>query len=296
MNRFLYILFFIFTTLTIWGQNKKENHSHVFDLLIKSIKDSDQYLGQNNDSISSSSLLKTRDFTVSISENPIMFNISHIVAKNPYYNDNFNKSDDYLNIPSKNNYPISYSVIYENKLVSLFENGKFVCYNLVDLQRDTIFENKINTKEFKYHWIINNKLGALVENTIYVWNNNKWEKLTIEFPLQKQPKLFEDDNFIVFRDCHGEWGGTVYFFDKISNEIYFTESTCANSVFKKDEKYAVLAQLGHLMSSCEIKLIENPRKLTKVKKKEINKTKKGQALGYQDRSNVYEKTLCAPSF
>jgi hypothetical protein len=110
-------------------------------------------------------------------------------------------------------------------------------------------------------------------------------------PLKKQPKLFEDNEFIVFGDCHGEFGGTVYFFDKASKETYFSESTCANSVLKKDGNYLVLAHLGHMMGSSEIKSISDPRKLTKVKKSEINKTKDGQPLGYTDKSGAYQKLL-----
>jgi hypothetical protein len=159
------------------------------------------------------------------------------------------------------------------------------------MKRDLGFENKLNTKKFKYHWIINDKLGAISGSRIYIWENNKWNKFKTKFPLKKQPKLFEDNEFIVFGDCHGEWGGTVYFFEKSTGEIYFTESTCANSVIKKDGKYLVLAHLGHGVGSSELKSIINPRKLTKAKKSEINKTREGQALGYTDKSNAYQKLL-----
>jgi hypothetical protein len=158
------------------------------------------------------------------------------------------------------------------------------------MERDFDFEKKLNSKKFKYHWIIGDKLAALVGGTIYVWDD-KWTTLKTKFPLEKQPKLFEDNEFIVFGDCHGEWGGTIYFFDKVSGEIYFTESTCANSVSKKDNKYFVLAQLGHGSGSTEIKSIDNPRKLTKAKKDEIGKTKEGGALGYADKSEAYQKLL-----
>ncbi|WKZ61034.1 MAG: hypothetical protein QY309_06010 [Cyclobacteriaceae bacterium] len=158
------------------------------------------------------------------------------------------------------------------------------------MERDFDFEKKLNTKKFRYHWIVNDKLAAVAGGVTYVWNN-KWTTLKTKFPLDKQPKLFEDSEFIVFGDCHGEWGGTIYFFEKDSGDIFFTESTCANSVYKKDNKYLVLAQLGHGMGSTEIKSIDNPRKLTKAKKSEIGKTKEGGALGYSDKSEAYQKLL-----
>ncbi|WP_185152500.1 hypothetical protein, partial [Fulvivirga aurantia] len=144
-------------------------------------------------------------------------------------------------------------------------------------------------------WIINGKLYAHSKNQLfnrlYEWSGKKWVKATIGLPVKDQPILFDDDKYIVFGDCQGEWGGTIYFFDKASNETYFTESTCANSVLKKNRSYLVLAHLGHMMGSSEIKSIPDPRQLSKAKNSAVNKTKEGQALGYSDKSDAYQKTL-----
>lgn len=283
MIRLFYILTFIFVTTTLFGQDNNVS----FDKLIRNFKSSwrDPFSGRKNDSVTISSLYRTDQFNVSISENPIPFDTSHLVIKNPYYTDDFDDYDDnYIN------YPVSYSVIYDNKLVSLFRTGKFVCHKLENMERDFDFEKMLNTKKFKYHWIVNEKLAALAGGIIYVWNG-KWTGLKTKFPLEKQPKLFEDSEFIVFGDCHGEWGGTIYFFEKASGEIYFTGSTCANSVYKNENKYFVLEHLGHGTGSTEIKSIDNPRKLTKAKKSEIGKIKDGGALGYSDKSQAYQKQL-----
>jgi hypothetical protein len=236
------------------------------------------------------SLYSENNFTLSISKNPIILDTSHLILKNPYYTDDFDDYDDnYIN------YPTSYSGIFEGKLISLFRNGKFVVHDLSEYARNIKFENKLNTKKFDYHWIINGKLYALSKNQLFnklfVWSGNKWVKAKIDLPVNDQPILFEDEKFIVFGDCHGEWGGNIYFFDKTSNETYFTESTCANSVLKKDGEYLVLAHLGHMMGSSEIKSISNPRHLSKAKNSKINKTKEGQALGYSDQSKAYQKDL-----
>lgn len=281
--RHFYILTFILLTSGAFGQDKTVS----FDKLVKSFKNSwrDPFSGRKNDSVNVTSLYKTDQFNVSISEKPIALDTNHLVIKNPYYTDNFDDYDDnYIN------YPVSYSVIYDNRLISLFRTGKFVCHKLDNMERDTDFEKKLNTKKFKYHWLINDKLAAVAGGVTYVWND-KWTTLKTKFPLEKQPKLFEDNEFIVFGDCHGEWGGTIYFFEKASGEIYLTESTCANSVYKKDTKYLVLAQLGHGAGFTEIKSIDNPRKLTKAKKSEIGKTKDGGALGYSDKSQASQKLL-----
>ncbi len=283
LRRYYILTTFILFTSSVSGQDNTVS----FDKLVKTFKNSwrDPLSGRKNDSVSISSLYRTDQFNVSISENPIALDTSHLVIKNPYYTDDFDDYDDnYIN------YPVSYSVLYDNRLISLFRTGKFVCHKLDNMERDFDFEKRLNSKKFKYHWIINDKLAAIAGGVIYVWND-KWIILKTKFPLKKQPKLYEDNEFIVFEDCHGEWGGTIYFFEKSSGDIYFTESTCANSVSKKDNKYFVLAQLGHGSGFTEIKSIENPRKLTKAKKSEIGKTKDGGALGYSDKSQGYQKTL-----
>jgi len=226
-------------------------------------------------------------FNVSVSDNYIEFDTTHIVIKNPYFTDKYEEDEEEKNYVK--NFPKSFSVIYENSLVSLFENGKFACFSLGNFERDKIFEEKLNTRKFKYHWIIDNQLGGLSGNSIFLWNGSKWTKFEGNFPLKNQPKLFEDNKFIVYGDCFGEWGGTVYFFEKSTSKTFFTESTCANSIIKNAKGYNVLAHLGHGGGSTEVKTISDPTKLTFVNSNEIGKTVKGEALGYTDKSNAFEK-------
>jgi hypothetical protein len=129
-------------------------------------------------------------------------------------------------------------------------------------------------------------------NGLYQWNGAKWVISQIKIPVDKQSILFSDEKFIVYGECSGEFGGTIYFFDRQSKETYFTESTCANTVFKKNGQYQILAQLGHMMGTSEIKVIENPQKLTKAKKGQLkNRKKLGENLGYQDKTNAFTKSL-----
>jgi hypothetical protein len=288
MKKLSIILLSFLSCWAAYGQTEQRTDTVSFERIIQKFKESwrDPFSGQTDDSISRISLHKTKDFNVSISDNPLIFDIVHLVIKNPYYTEDFDDYDDnYIN------YPTSYSVIYDGKLISLFRNGKFVCHDLNGMHRDFSYEKRLNTKKFKYHWVISNKLHALVGGSIYVWANNKWTKSKAKFPIDKRPVIFEDSDFVVFGDCSGEFGGTIYFFDKISREIYFTESTCTNSVIKQEGKYLVLAHLGHMMGSSEVKSIENPRKLSKAKTSEINKAKPGSNLGYSDKSEAYEKQL-----
>lgn len=225
------------------------------------------------------------NYKVAISDEYVEFDTSQIVLKNPYFNNKYELAEDEEKFVK--NFPKSYSVIYDNRLVSLFENGKFSCFKLGNFKRDSLLEHNLNTKKFKYHWIINNQLGGLAGNNIYLWNGNKWEKSKSNFPLKNRPVLFEDDSFIVYGESAGEWGGTAYFFQKLTSKTYFTKSTWTNTVIKDADGYTLLAQLGHNFGSAQIKTIPDPTKLTLVKSKKIRKPVAGEVLGNTDRSKGF---------
>jgi hypothetical protein len=263
--------YFILLTfcLTACGQNKTKptDHSVKFDTIIKHFKERNY----SQDIIKLPLIYQGKDYKIVISNNPIAFDLKETTLKNP--------------IDGK--YPISYSVIFKDQLVSLFEPGTFVCHSIPALTRDTEFEKYLNTKKFQYHWLLDNKLVGISEGKYYYLNSdNIWLDYTASVPFANQPKLFEDNNYISFCDCHGEWGGTVYFYNKTTKKIYFTEATCANSIIKKDSEYLVLSHLGHMMGSTELKAIAYPDKLSLVDLKNTNKTFQGQALGYADSSKA----------
>lgn len=282
MKKHLYILL----SLVICSQLSAQN----FDKLVEHFR-INNIVGFEiipRDSISENSLYKSEDFNVSISKNPINFKIGTIVLKNPYYTDDFDDWDDnYINFPK------SFSVIYEENLISLFGNGKFLCHNLNDYSRNTKLENNLNSKKFKYHWVIDGKLYAksksFLFSGLYQWNGKKWKSADIKIPVDEQSILLSDNKFIVYRKCSGEFGGTIYFFDRQSKETYFTESTCTNTVIKKNGQYQILAHLGHMMGTSVIKIINDPKKLTKAKNNQL-KIKQG-SLGYQDKTKEYSKEL-----
>ena len=211
---------------------------------------------------------------VEISDNPIMLKTKEIILENPY----------------RNGYPVSYSVIYQDRLVSLFESGQFVCYSIPSMQRDLLFEEKINTKNFDYHWVIGDRLvGISKEQYYYLDSDNKWIRNKEYFPLINQPILFEDASYIVFSDCEGEFGGTVYFYNKATQKIYCTYATCAYTVYMKEGKYYVLTELLHMMGNSGLTEISNPDHLTPIDLETIRKHPRGRevrAIGYSDKSNA----------
>lgn len=283
MKKQVYLLLFFGFSISAFAQNKQLNFENKLVEYFQKQTWGDSLITRDRLYLSP---FKDK-FKVSVSDNSIEFGTTHIVIKNPFFADKYEVSEEEKNYVK--NFPRSFSVIYEKSLVSLFENGKFTCFKLDNFERDIKLEAKLNTKPFKYHWIIDNQLCGLSGNSIFIWNGNKWTKSKDNFPLKNQPKLFEDEKFIVYGECLGEWGGTVYFFEKSTLKTFFTESTCANSVIKNASGYDVLAHLGHGGGSTEVKTIPDPTKLTFAKPNEIGKAVNGQALGYTDKSNAFEK-------
>lgn len=291
MKRILYLLLVFLFAFNCFGQDDSISS---FDFEPNFIKHFNEHYSNDSTFIIDKNLLfktsfEADNFTLSISEDKINFTTEAIVLKNPYYSDLYDESDndyDYIK-----NYPKSYSVIFENNVISLFENGKFACYNIITFERNIQLENKLNIKNFRHHWIIDKKLIAQSGNSKFIWNNDKWIKLKEDNPLKKQTKLYDDNEFIVYSDCFGEWGGTIYFYERSTSKIYFTESTCANTVIKSDRGYEILAHLGHMIGSSELKIVPDPRKLTLLKGNNKERSKNREALGYSDKSNAFIKNF-----
>lgn len=216
-------------------------------------------------------IYKGRSFSIETNKNPINFEIKRIRQKKLW----------------KNNYHVLSTVIYKDRLIVSDRGGKLICYSVSTFERDPDFEKTLNTIHFSYHWIIDDKLIALSGNKyVYLDEENKWANDDKAFLLQLQPKLFEDERYLAFGDCHGEWGGTIYFYNKQTQKTYFTEATCANSIVKKDGKYEVLSTLAHLHGTAGVKRIADPDKLTPLGEHRINQTSGGYALGRSDSSNA----------
>lgn len=181
--------------------------------------------------------------------------------------------------------PLSYSVIYQKHLITLFEPGYFACYDLKTLTRNQTLEQRLNRQKFQYHWLLDKQLVGLSAGRFFILTAaGIWTPYTVPIPfLVKQPKLFEDERYLSFSTCNGEFGGNVYFYDKQSHQYYLTEATCPNSITKHDGKYWVLASLGHGLSHAGVQIIADPTKL--IRRQPTPKSAgAGLALpGYQEK-------------
>jgi hypothetical protein len=78
-------------------------------------------------------------------------------------------------------------------------------------------------------------------------------------------KTYEDEQYNVYSTCRGEWGGTVFFQDKKTNELYEGSSTCPIVVNKIGSEYFVTNYMGHMIGFASVNKISDPKNLAKSK-------------------------------
>lgn len=229
------------------------------------------------------------NFVLSIHDTLSDFIVEHTTIQNPFYNKKYELSEHERT--RIKNYPKSYSVIYSNHIISLLENGRLACFNLINYDRNLDFESKINTKKFDYHWLINGKLTTQVGDSFFIWEDAQWIKLEKEYPFKNKPILFSDEEFIVFSDCFGEWGGSIYFYEIQTEKVYYENSTCANTVWKTINGYQVLSNLTHGGGSTNIMQIPDPTKLYEIAADKIGVSNNYQIVDSTLQSRFTTKTL-----
>ncbi len=120
-------------------------------------------------------------------------------------------------------YPVSYSVLYQGHLVAVFKNGKFGCFWLADFTHDEQLEHQLNTRLWQKHWLIDQQLIALAGKQYYLFDQvaHAWQPYRRKVPFGKRSKLYEDERYLAYDDCRGEFGGTVYFFNKATQQTHW---------------------------------------------------------------------------
>ena len=141
------------------------------------------------------------------------------------------------------------------KMVVLGKNGKFV---------EDVFIPKV-IQDMNYYNIRIENDSLFLQRAQFDEENFVLGKYVADFqPTEtKAFKTYEDEQFNVYSTCRGEWGGTVFFQDKKTNELYEGSSTCPIVVNKIGKEYYITNFMGHMMGFASVNKIADPRKLEK---------------------------------
>lgn len=221
-----------------------------FDTLITYLKDMSTEQKHLNIKIDLPLVCKYYDYSVEISRNPLPLALDYIIVKNPY----------------GEQFPVAYSVIYNDRLITILSDGYISCLSTSNFERDIEYEKILNTQKILQINILDNKLVGTGPNKHYYLDaENNWVEYPNYVPFGTQIKLYEDEVYISFCDCHGEFGGTVYFYNKQTRKLHFAYAVCANSIIKENDAYYVVSYLAHMGGSSSIQKIPNPELLPTIK-------------------------------
>jgi len=99
--------------------------------------------------------------------------------------------------------------------------------------------------------------------------------------------IYQDSSFKVYATCNGEWGGTIFFQDLKTKEVFETASTCAMVVNKIGNTYYVTNYMGHMMGHSSILEIADP---TKLQKSQLNFDTRQGSRSHQGVQDLMDST------
>lgn len=104
--------------------------------------------------------------------------------------------------------------------------------------------------------------------------------------------FFEDTKFSVSESCSGEWGGSLYFTNKTTKNVYECSSTCPLIINKMGGSYFVTSTLSHLSGHWNVMEIKSPYDLARFKpreKKLINHVGYDESISKKGTYQLFEK-------
>ena len=102
--------------------------------------------------------------------------------------------------------------------------------------------------------------------------------------------FYEDQNYKVFTDCHGEFGGSIIFQEKRNkNVIYYMESVCAVMIDRKKNGYYIVESLAHMDGFGKVTFIDSPKSLVQLRLNDLTQDWKSRKFPNLDEYEVYEK-------
>lgn len=181
-----------------------------------------------------------------ITKDTFEFQIEGDLRKVTYFN------DKYYCMFQTNRENISNSF---KKMVILDKNGKFI---------EDVFVPEV-IQDMNYYNIRIENDSLFLQRAQFNEENFVLGKYIANFqPTETRAfKIYKDEQFNVYSTCRGEWGGTVFFQDKKTNELFEASSTCPIVVNKIGKEYYVTNYLGHMVGFTSVIKIADPRKLEK---------------------------------
>lgn len=164
-------------------------------------------------------------------------------------------------------------VLFKNKFYCMFETNRENTSR--SFKKMIVFDTKGNFMEnvfvpegiqnMNYYKIVTENDSLFLKRTQFDEETFVLGKYVTDFEQIKRRNfsVFQDDFYRIYQTCNGEWGGTIFFENKKTKEIYEASSTCPIVVNKIDNDYYVTNYMGHMIGFASVLKISDPTKLHK---------------------------------
>ncbi|MFC2114424.1 hypothetical protein ACFLRI_03660 [Bacteroidota bacterium] len=160
---------------------------------------------------------------------------------------------------------IKKTVFFKRYIISMGLYGGFICLNESDLSLNTEMGTKLNTDFYTNITVFQDTLLAEKFEQLYFFGSDSiWHEYQSYLPIQYFDILYQNDEFVVFSSCSGEFGSIIFFYNKNNKTTKIALDICPNSVINTDSGFIINSHLYHMSGHSSIYLIKDIDKLNLV--------------------------------
>jgi hypothetical protein len=159
---------------------------------------------------------------------------------------------------------ISSAVYYDGHIICLQEDSKIFVLDTVFNRVDSLTAQFSKLKVQFLH-AYNDTILLLTGKDIFYLDKGFVLKKYNNRPFKYRLPFYNDSTYYIYGCSAGEWGGSVFFWDKKTNKIYSYPATGIQQVLKFKDNYIVSSFLAHMGGFSDYLSIKDPTKLYELK-------------------------------
>lgn len=166
--------------------------------------------------------------------------------------------------------PLSDAIFYNNYILCLREDGKLFVLDTAFGYNDSLTQQFSKfyiaaiqqTHDTLMFWVGNDFLP--LDSFYYLhknWTLTPYHNTGYPFPVKDWPAFYNDSDYYAYGGSFGEFGGSVFFYDKHNRKTYSYPASSVQQVVKMNGQFMVSCFSAHVHKMSEYIEISNPRSL-----------------------------------
>ena len=159
---------------------------------------------------------------------------------------------------------ITSTIYYNEHILCLQEDHKIFVLDTL-LQKDSLLTDKFLSIKADFLLPYNDTIFIGTDKDLYFLNKDFTLTTYNQKPFQYGLPYYNDETYYVYACSAGEWGGSVFFWNKKTNKTYSYPATDVQQVFKFRDTFIVSNFLSHLSGFSDYLFIKDPTTLYELK-------------------------------